>query len=127
MWQSKAVSTPASGKKIAIIGSGPTGLTAAYYLAKNGHSAVIFEESSEVGGMLRQGIPEYRLPKEILNVDLKNIKNAGVEFKTNIIVGQELTLEDLRQRYEAIFISIGAQQAKKIRIEGVELKGVLWG
>ncbi len=127
MWQSKITTTPATGKKVAIIGSGPTGLTAAYYLAKNGHSAVIFEEKSEVGGMLRQGIPEYRLPRETFDVDLKYIKDAGVEFKTNIIVGQELTLEDLQQRYEAIFISIGAQQAKKLKIEGGKLKGVLWG
>ncbi|MFX1282563.1 MAG: FAD-dependent oxidoreductase [Promethearchaeota archaeon] len=127
VWESKVTTSPTTGKKVAIIGSGPTGLTTAYYLARNGHSTVIFEENSEIGGMLRQGIPEYRLPREIFENDLKYIRDAGVEFKTNIIIGKELTIEDLQQHYEAIFISIGAQQAKKLKIEGVELRGVLWG
>ncbi|MFW9905247.1 MAG: FAD-dependent oxidoreductase [Candidatus Thorarchaeota archaeon] len=127
IWQSKVVKVPATGKKVAIIGSGPTGLTTAYYLARNGHSTVVFEESSELGGMLRQGIPEYRLPREIFEKDLKHIRNIGVKFETNVSVGQELTINDLQKDYEAIFISIGAQQAKKIKIEGIELKGVLWG
>ncbi|MFX0124174.1 MAG: FAD-dependent oxidoreductase, partial [Candidatus Hodarchaeota archaeon] len=127
LWKSKAVNLPATGKKVAIIGSGPTGLTAAYYLAKNGHSTVVFEENSELGGMLRQGIPEYRLPREIIDKDLKYIKDAGVKFKTNIIVGRELTIDDLQQQYEVVFISIGAQQAKKLKIEGIGLRGVLWG
>ncbi len=127
IWRSKVSTFPASGKKVAIIGSGPAGLTAAYYLARRGHSPVIFEESSELGGMLRKGIPEYRLPREIFEKDLKYIKNAGVDFKTNVIIGQKLTIEDLQKRYKAIFISIGAQQAKKLNIEGVGLRGVLWG
>ncbi|UCG03139.1 MAG: FAD-dependent oxidoreductase [Candidatus Heimdallarchaeota archaeon] len=127
IWQSKVTIAPATGKKVAIIGSGPTGLTTAYYLARNGHSTVVFDESSELGGMLRQGIPEYRLPREIFDKDLKHISDAGVKFKTNVSVGLELTINDLQREYEAIFISIGAQQAKKIKIEGVELKGVLWG
>ena len=127
IWQSKIAVTPVTGKKVAIIGSGPTGLTAAYYLARNGHSAIVLEESSELGGMLRQGIPEYRLPREIFDKDLEHISNAGVKFKTNVSVGQDLTINDLQREYDAIFISIGAQQAKKIKIEGVGLKGVLWG
>jgi NADPH-dependent glutamate synthase beta subunit-like oxidoreductase len=128
IWQSKVTSFPATGKKVAIIGSGPTGLTAAYYLARNGHSTVVFEDGSEIGGMLTKGIPKYRLPREIFDKDLKYIKDAGVEFKTNTIVGRDLTIEDLQaQQYEAIFISIGAQQAKKLKLEGVELRGVLWG
>jgi len=127
IWQSKVKTAPATGKRVAIIGSGPTGLTTAYYLARNGHSTVIFEENSELGGMLRQGIPKYRLPREIFDKDLKHISDAGVKFKTNVSVGQELTINDLQKDYEVIFISIGAQQAKKIQIEGIELKGVLWG
>ncbi|MFX1515098.1 MAG: FAD-dependent oxidoreductase [Promethearchaeota archaeon] len=127
IWQSKVTTAPATGKKVAIIGSGPTGLTTAYYLARNGHSTVVLEENSELGGMLRQGIPEYRLPREIFDKDLKHIRDTGVKFETNVSVGQELTIKDLQREYEAIFISIGAQQARKIQIEGIELKGVLWG
>jgi len=127
IWQSKVATTLATGKKVAIIGSGPAGLTAAYYLARNGHSTFVFEESSELGGMLRQGIPEYRLPRKIFDNDLKYISDAGVNFKTNVLVGQDLTINDLQRDYEAIFISIGAQQAKKINVNGVELNGVLWG
>ncbi|MFX0120053.1 MAG: FAD-dependent oxidoreductase [Promethearchaeota archaeon] len=127
LWQSKVVTSPTTGKKVAIIGSGPAGLTAAYYLAKKGHSAIIFEEDSEIGGMLRRGIPEYRLPREILEKDLKYIREVGVDFKTNTPIGQNLSIEELKQKYDAIFLSIGAQQAKKLKIEGVRLKGVLWG
>ncbi len=124
----KAVSSPATGKKVAIIGSGPTGLTAAYYLAKNGHTTTVFEAGSEIGGMLKGGIPEYRLPRESFFKDLKLIEEVGVEFKTNTFIGENLTIEGLQsQQYEAFFIAIGAQQAKKLKIEGAELKGVLWG
>ncbi|MFX0210787.1 MAG: FAD-dependent oxidoreductase, partial [Candidatus Hodarchaeota archaeon] len=127
IWQSKVTTSYATGSKVAIIGSGPAGLTTAYYLSRNGHSAVVFEEDSEIGGMLRQGIPEYRLPREIFNKDLKYIRDAGVEFRTNTTIGRDLTIVDLQQQYEAIFISIGAQQAKKLKIEGARLRGVLWG
>ena len=128
IWQSKIEPTPATGKKVAIIGSGPAGLTAAYHLSRNGHSTTVFEAEPEIGGMLKRGIPEYRLPRESFLKDLKHIEDAGVEFKTNTIIGKHLSIENLQsQNYEAIFIAIGAQQAKKLNIEGIELTGVLWG
>ncbi len=127
-WKSQKTSIPPKGKKIAVVGSGPAGLTAAYYLAKAGHSLTVFEAEANVGGMLSFGIPKYRLPREILQKDLEHILNMGIEIKTEEIIGKELTLADLEsQGYEATFLAIGAQQAKKLRIDGIEYDNVLWG
>ncbi|MHA1992028.1 MAG: FAD-dependent oxidoreductase [Candidatus Hodarchaeales archaeon] len=127
-WKSKIKIAPATGKKVAIVGSGPAGLTAAYYLAKAGHSLTIFEAESRAGGMMNFGIPEYRLPREILHKDIEHIKDMGVEIRTEEKIGEKITLKDLNiQGEEAIFLAIGAQQAKKLRIEGVNHENVLWG
>ncbi len=127
-WKSKVKVAPSTGKKIAVVGSGPTGLTAAYYLAKTGHSLTVFEAESSAGGMMNFGIPEYRLPREILKKDFEYIINMGVEIRTNEMIGEKITLKDLKsQGYEAIFLAIGAQKAKKLRIDGIENENVLWG
>jgi NADPH-dependent glutamate synthase beta subunit-like oxidoreductase len=119
---------PSTGRKVAVVGSGPAGLTAAYYLAKNGHSVTVFEATTQLGGMLTFGIPEYRLPREILQEDLDHIMKMGVEIKTAAVIGEHIKLNELRtQGYEATFVAIGAQKPKKLKIEGVELEGVLWG
>jgi len=113
-------------EKIAIIGSGPAGLTAAYELVKKGYPVTVFESLPEPGGMLRVGIPQYRLPKEILDAEIDYIRSLGVEIKTNTLVGKEVTFDELsRQGYKAIFIAIGAQKCGKLGIEGEELKGVI--
>lgn len=117
---------PATGKKIAIIGSGPAGLTAAYYLAKMGHEVTIIEEMPEPGGMLRYGIPAYRLPKDILQREIKDIINLGVKIETNTKVGRDISLEELKQKYNAILIAAGAQKSKKLKIDGADLEGVYW-
>ncbi len=128
IWKTKVERASATGKKVAIVGSGPAGLTSAYYLARTGHSVTIFEASSKVGGMLNVGIPEYRLPQPILQEDLDHIMSMGIEIKTNTAIGEQLSLDDLKsQAYDAIFLSIGAQHPKKINIEGVNFDGVLWG
>ena len=105
-----------TGKKVAIVGSGPAGLTAGYYLATFGHAVTIYEAQPEAGGMMRAGIPAYRLPREILDSEIEGIRAAGVEIKTGHPV---LTLEDLFSRgYDAIFLGIGAQKAVKMNLEG---------
>ena len=113
-------------EKIAIIGSGPAGLTAAYELVKKGYLVTVFESMPEPGGMLRKCIPEYRLPKTVLDTEIKRIKKFGLEIKTDITVGKDLTIDDLLQRgYKAIFIATGAHKSRKLGIEGEDLRGVL--
>ncbi len=116
-----------TGKSIVIIGGGPSGLTAAYFLAKKGHRVEILEAMPQAGGMLRYGIPQYRLPKEILDQEIETIENMGVEIKTNIKVGRDVTLEYLRNNYDAVYIAIGAWASTSLRCPGEELEGVLGG
>ena len=119
---------PATGRRVAIIGGGPAGLTAAYYLGLEGHKVTILESSPELGGMLRYGIPEYRLPKEILNREIETITRLCHKVRCNVTLGKEFTIESLRKSgYEAIFIAIGAQADQKMRVEGEDLTGVLPG
>lgn len=115
-------------QKIAIIGAGPAGLTAAHDLARMGYPVTVFEALPEPGGMLRVGLPKYRLPREIIDVDLRGIQETGMEIKTDVRIGQDLTISNLKEQgYEAIFIGIGAQQSRSLRIEGTDLDGVLLG
>ncbi|GAB4315088.1 MAG: hypothetical protein Kow0069_16760 [Promethearchaeota archaeon] len=114
-----------TGKKVAIIGSGPAGLTAAYYLAKMGYRPTVFEKSDKVGGMLRFGVPPFRLPDHVLDHDVEFIKRAGVEIKTSTPVGPNLTFDQLREQgYEAIFVSIGQYQPRTLHLKGEDLPGV---
>lgn len=113
-------------QKIAVIGSGPAGLTAAYELKRKGYQITIFEALQEPGGMLRKCIPEYRLPKEMLNKEIQHIKDFGVEIRTNTMLGKDLSFNDLWQDgYKAIFIAVGAHKSRELGIEGEELDGVI--
>jgi NADPH-dependent glutamate synthase beta subunit-like oxidoreductase len=115
-----------SEKKIAVIGSGPAGLTVAYELARKGHKVTIFEALPEPGGMLRKCIPEYRLPKQVLAKEVQFIKDLGVEIKTGVTVGKDLNFDDLsKEGFKAIFIGSGAHKSQKLKIEGGNLKGVI--
>ena len=112
-------------EKVAVIGSGPAGLTAAYELVNRGYPVTVFESMSEPGGMLRAGIPRYRLPKEELDADIRFIEDSGVEIKTNTRIGRDLKINDLlRDGYKAIFIATGAHKSRKLGVEGEELEGV---
>jgi len=112
-------------EKIAIIGSGPAGLTAAYELTKMGYPVTVFESASKPGGALRYCIPEYRLPEEVLDAEIDHILGAGVEIRTDITIGKDLTLDEIRrQSYKAIFIATGAHHCVSLNIEGEELNSV---
>ncbi|MFX1392431.1 MAG: FAD-dependent oxidoreductase [Promethearchaeota archaeon] len=114
-----------TSKKIAIIGSGPAGLTAAYYLAKLGYAPTIYERSDKVGGMLRFGVPQFRLPEYVLDYDIQMIKNAGIEIITNKAFGPDLTIQDLKNDgYKAIFIATGQYKPRTLRLEGENLPNV---
>ncbi|MEE8361393.1 MAG: FAD-dependent oxidoreductase, partial [Gemmatimonadales bacterium] len=114
---------PSTGKKVAIIGSGPAGLTAAYYLARLGHSVTVFEALPEAGGMMLVGIPDYRLPRDILRAEIKEIEEAGVEIRTNTRID---SLESLsKEGYGAILLAVGAHQGIKMGIPGEDNPGVM--
>jgi NADH-quinone oxidoreductase subunit F len=123
LWKQSSRVAPASGKRVAIVGSGPAGLTAAYYLAKLGHKITVFEALAEAGGMMRVGIPDYRLPKDILKAEIKEIEDLGVDIKTNTSVD---SLDELfEEGYNAVFLATGAHQGMKIGVKGEKSPGVL--
>jgi len=116
---------PIYEEKVAIIGSGPAGLTCAYYLTKQGYQVTIFEALPVAGGMLAVGIPEYRLPKGILNTEIDAVKKMGVEIKTNTCIGKDILLDGLKKSYKAIFIATGAHKGLKMAIPGEDVESVL--
>lgn len=117
-----------SDKKIAIVGAGPAGLSCAYYLALDGYTITVFEKEKKLGGMLTMGIPSFRLEKDVVEAEIDIIKEMGVEFKTGVEVGKDVTLEELRkQGYDAFYLAIGAQGGRKVGIEGEDAQGVMSG
>ncbi len=119
------VCAPSTGKKVAILGGGPGGLSAAYYLQLMGHQTTVFEMLPQLGGMLRYGIPNYRLPKDRLDEDINSILKTGVEVKHGVKIGQDITIQELRDQYDAVLITIGASTDKKLGLEGEDAKGVI--
>ncbi|MFX1377263.1 MAG: FAD-dependent oxidoreductase [Promethearchaeota archaeon] len=124
--ESKSKSKPKkNAKKVAIIGSGPAGLTAGYFLRRMGYAPTIFEKSNQTGGMLRFGVPQFRLPNYVLDYDVNLIKNSGVEIVLNKPLGPEMTIEDLKNDgYEAIFIATGQYKPRTLHLEGEDLPNV---
>lgn len=119
------VCAPSTGKRIAVVGGGPGGLSAAYYLQLMGHQVTVFEMLPKLGGMLRYGIPNYRLPKDRLDDDIEAILKTGVEVKYGLRIGQDMTIQSLREEYDAVLITIGASTDKKLGIDGEQAEGVL--
>ncbi len=117
-----------NGIKVAIVGSGPAGLTCGFYLAKKGYEVTVFEKETEIGGMLKLGIPEYRLPKDILKSDLDYIRSAGMDIKTNSALGKDFTIDSLFDHgYKAIFLGTGSHESLRLGVPGEEAEGVIQG
>lgn len=116
-----------TGKKIAVVGAGPAGLTAAYYLQLLGHQCTIFDMHEKPGGMTRYGIPSYRLPRDVIDREAAVIEQLGATFKYNTKMGRDMSLEDLKRDFDAVFLGLGAQTASSMRVEGEDVDGVLTG
>ncbi len=112
-----------TGKKVAVIGGGPSGLSAAYYLALMGHKVTVYEKCAKLGGMLRYGIPNYRLPREVLDAEIASMLALGIDVHVNVNVGDDVTFDELRQQNDALYIALGAHTDKKTGIEGEDAGG----
>ncbi|MHC4675416.1 MAG: NAD(P)-binding protein [Planctomycetota bacterium] len=123
----KTLSDQKHPEKIAVVGAGPAGLSCAYQLARRGYEVTVFEAADKPGGMLLWGIPRYRLPADILEGEIQKILDLGVELKCDTRIGKDISLEDLRAQYQAVFVSIGAEKGLKLRVEGEETDNVLSG
>jgi len=117
-----------SGHKVAVIGAGPAGLTAAFYLRKKGHEVTLFESRPKPGGMMRYGIPCYRLPEDVLDREINQVLSTGIQLETQRSFGRDVDLNRLKSDgYEAVFIAVGLQLSRRIALEGADSEGVLWG
>ena len=123
LWEKNSNKKPSTGKKVAIIGAGPAGLTAAYYLSNQGHTVTVFESMPLAGGMMRYGIPEYRLPRDVLDSEIRDIEKRGVEIITNTRV--ESIDKLFEQGYDAVLVTVGAHKGQKLSIPGADNEGVL--
>ena len=116
--------SPRPAKRVAVVGSGPAGLAAAQQLARAGHRVTVFEKADRIGGLLRYGIPDFKMEKWVIDRRLEQMKAEGVEFKTGVTVGKDITGEELRAQFDAVCLTMGAEQARELPIPGRELKGV---
>jgi formate dehydrogenase major subunit len=124
----RPATAPANGKRVAVVGGGPAGLSCAYYLALRGYACEIFESMPEAGGMLRYGIPEYRLPKDVLDLEISQILDLGVKLRTNVALGEDVTVLGLRESgFDAVFLGLGAWDSTKLRVQDEDTPGVLAG
>jgi formate dehydrogenase beta subunit len=126
IWKKRKGRHDKSGKKVAVVGAGPAGLTAAYYLGTKGHEVTVFDAFPRPGGTMRYGIPSYRLPEERLDKDIQDILEWGVAFQGNTTVGKDIPMDHLKKAYDAVFLAVGANKTAKIFLEGAEKQGVLW-
>lgn len=115
-----------TNKKVAIVGSGPAGLAAAQQLARKGHTVIVFEREDKIGGLLRYGIPDFKMEKWRIDRRLEQLKLEGVKFKTNVNVGVDVKIQELQKEFDAIILAMGAEEPRKIDVPGVELKGIYY-
>lgn len=128
LWKAGSKVSNDSGKKVAVIGAGPAGLTASFYLRKHGHAVTLFESSRQAGGMLRYGIPEFRLPRGMLDNEIQEILDLGLDFRPNQSLGRDFSLDRLtNDGFDAVFLSVGARQSRQIPLEGCHTPDALWG
>ena len=123
-WVEPILPVSRTGKTVAVVGSGPSGLAAAQQLARAGHSVTLFEKADRIGGLLRYGIPDFKMEKWVIDRRLDQMKAEGVEFKTSVNVGVDISGEELRRQYDAVCLALGAEQARELPIPGRELKGI---
>ncbi len=123
-WVEPVLPIIATGKKVAVVGSGPAGLAAAQQLARAGHSVTVYEKADRIGGLLRYGIPDFKMEKWVLERRLDQMRIEGVNFETNVHVGHELPVSTLRQEFDAVLLALGAEHARDLPVPGRELKGV---
>ena len=123
-WIEPVLPVEQTGKTVAIIGSGPAGLAAAQQLARQGHRVTVYEKADRIGGLLRYGIPDFKMEKWVIDRRLEQMKAEGVEFKTGVHVGVDIDGETLRQQYDAVCLTLGAEQARELPVPGRELKGI---
>ncbi|RJR50598.1 MAG: FAD-dependent oxidoreductase [Desulfobacteraceae bacterium] len=126
-WKKRKKIASRTGRSVAIVGAGPAGLTAAYYLATKGHDVTVFDAFPKPGGMLRYGIPSYRLPEQRLEKDISSIMEWGVRFQGNTVIGRDIPVARLKKDFDAVFLAGGANGSARIFLEGSKKKGVLWG
>jgi NADPH-dependent glutamate synthase beta subunit-like oxidoreductase/formate hydrogenlyase subunit 6/NADH:ubiquinone oxidoreductase subunit I len=127
-WKKKRKIAESTGKKIAVIGSGPAGLSASYYLTRLGHTVSLLEAMPELGGMMRYGVQEYRLPKDVVEKDIREIINLGVKVKTGVVFGKDITLDGLKNEgHDIVLFAVGLQKSRKLKVEGSELPGIYGG
>ena len=117
---------PDTDRKVAVVGAGPAGLTAAYYMRQMGHCVTIYEAHEKPGGMLRYGIPAYRLPHETLDAEIRTITDLGIDVRCNTKLGEDVDIEDLKEDYDAVFLAIGAQRSRMVDLPGIDSTRV-WG
>ena len=128
LWKKENRMVDDSGKKVAIVGAGPAGLTTAFYLRKKGHAVTVFDAGQAAGGMMRYGIPEFRLPTEILDKEINEILDRGIDLRPGQVLGKDITLDQLtNDGYDAVFLGVGAQDSRRIPLEGCNVPDVLWG
>jgi len=128
LWKKKNRIEAESGKKVAVIGAGPAGLTAAFYLRKKGHGVTVFDAGRAAGGMMRYGIPQYRLPRGILDKEIDEILKLGINFQPGQTLGKDFTFAQLTQNgYDAVFLGVGARNSRRIPLDGCNARDVIWG